>query len=139
MPRLPEGVQGAPLAPRGCRQQLSCPGDASLLSVVSQKRPVSCWCLLCNGLSIVTLTKSPVEVRAVQGNKTCSVLKLTVSGVMHLVSWLLVFWSLKSWGKAMKAQGFRLLILLLAKIPEKFCCGHMCKLCKPAQQGCDQW
>lgn len=35
MLRLLKGAWGAPLALRGCRQQLSCPGDASLLSVAS--------------------------------------------------------------------------------------------------------
>lgn len=35
VPRLPEGVLGAPPAPKGCRQPLFCPGDVSLLSVAS--------------------------------------------------------------------------------------------------------
>lgn len=54
-----------------------------------------------------------------QGNKTRFVSKLTVPGVMRLVSWLLVLWNQKSWGKATKAQGFRPLVLF-AEVPKIF-------------------
>lgn len=63
----PAGPKGEVFLPWGC---------FSAASGILEK---SCLVPASNSLSIVTLTNNPTEVRAVQGNKTCSVSKLTDS------------------------------------------------------------
>lgn len=72
-----------------------------------------------------------------QGNKTRSVSKLTVAGVVRSVSWSPVFQGQKNPGKITKAQKCRLPVLLFVEVPKKCWCSQAWKRRKDAIGGED--